>query len=209
METISRTDVPPDDDRDPRDDDPHWLEQPWYRTTAGRATVLADVALTAILVLATAVRLDVDPATLAWLPTVVPAADLPHIPWFVYVFSLLGALGFVFTALIDDFRSSTMALFEYNLRLPAALPLGAGIYLLSGTLLGETNQSAPLVIGLVFLSGLYVNLAYKQLGALARRFLPDVVDRRNDDDSLARTGSRTTPAGENGSTADSTQDDGP
>ena len=112
-------------------------------------------------------------------------AVLPGVPWFVYVFSVLGALGFVFTALIDDFRSSTLELLQYNLRVPAALPLGAGIFLFSGVLLNGAD-SGPLVVALVFLSGLYVNLAYKQLGALARRFLPDTSEDRVDETARAR-----------------------
>ena len=138
----------------------------WYRSVAGIAIVLADVLLTVVLVLWTIVRFDpslVDPS----------AGALGGIPLYVYVFGALGALGFVFTALVEDFHSSTFELVRYNLRLPAALPLGVGVFLFSGIILGEASPEAPLVLGLVFLSGLYVNLAYKRLGALARRLLPD------------------------------------
>ncbi|MDZ7731403.1 MAG: hypothetical protein U5K37_11605 [Natrialbaceae archaeon] len=45
-----------------------------------------------------------------------------------------------------------------------------GMYLLADVLVGDT--SGPLLVGIVFLTGLYVNLAYERLGALAKRLLP-------------------------------------
>jgi len=104
------------------------------------------------------------------------------VPPFVPLFSVLGALGFVFTALTERFDAAVGTLVRYNLRLPAALPLGVGVYLLSDIVLGQSAADAPLVAGVVFLSGLYVNLAYERLGALARRLLPTGGGRRGSGD---------------------------
>ena len=147
-----------------RDAERGWLVGPWYRSGVGIGVVVADVLLTLSLGGVTIVGLD---------GTGVASGPPPGIvPWYVYAFSVLGALGFVFTALIEEFGRSTFEVLHYNFRLPAALPLGVGIYLFSDILLGETTADVPLVVGLVFLSGMYVNLAYRQLGALARRLLP-------------------------------------
>ena len=141
-----------------------WLTGPWYRSAAGIGVVLADVLLTLFLGGVTVVGVDGTGVASG------PFAGI--VPWYVYAFSVLGALGFVFTALIEEFDRSTFEVIHYNFRIPAALPLGVGIYLFSDILLGEATADVPLVVGLVFLSGMYVNLAYRQLGALARRLLP-------------------------------------
>ncbi|WP_281194615.1 hypothetical protein [Halorubrum sp. F4] len=138
-----------------------WLDRTWYRSKAGVSIVALDVLATAALVV------------LAVLDVVDLSVDSGRIvPPYVPVFSLLGALGFVFTALIDDFDSPVGKVLRYNFRLPAALPLGIGIFLLSEVVIGEAATDDTLVVGSVFLAGLYVNLAYKRLGALARRLLP-------------------------------------
>lgn len=142
-----------------------WLTTPWYRSGWGIGIVVFDVLLTLALVAATARQWTSAFADLSSVP-------LGVVPWYIYVFSVLGALGFVFTTLIEDFHSEAADVLKYNFRLPAALPLGAGIFLLSDVALGEATQAGPVIVGTVFLSGLYVNLAYKRLGALARRLLP-------------------------------------
>lgn len=166
-------------------------EEPWFRTRIGLATIGLDVALTVALALATA-GVFVD-----W------TVDLgaTGVPLAVYAFSLLGALGFVFTALVERFDTDTARVLRYNLRLPAALPLGAGVFVLSETILGPAASPA-LVIGLVFLSGLYVNLAYKRLGALARRLLPS--PRAESD----RTGERSPAVRPRTTTASASRADG-
>ncbi|WP_096394684.1 hypothetical protein [Halorubrum trapanicum] len=142
-----------------------WLARTWYRSRLGTAVVAVDVLLTAVFAGAASVAIDAPFAGIGGLgPGIVP----PFVP----LFSLLGALGFVFTALVERFDASVGRLLRYNLRLPAALPLGVGIYLLSDLVLGQGVDDVPLVVGTVFLSGLYVNLAYKRLAALARRLLP-------------------------------------
>lgn len=146
------------------DTESDWLNGLWYGSSVGISVILTDVLLTIVLVGATTVKLGGTPVDMGLPPGLVP--------WHIYAFSILGALGFVFTALIDDFDRSAFEVIHYNFRLPAALPLGVGIYLFSGILLGDAVENGPLVFGLVFLSGMYVNIAYRQLGALARRLLP-------------------------------------
>jgi hypothetical protein len=141
------------------------LARPWYRSRVGIALLGGDVLLTVGVVAAASVA-AVESAALA------DRVAGGIVPVSVPLFSLLGALGFVFTALTERFDASVGKLARYNLRLPAALPLGVGVYLLSDVVLGSAVDDVPLVVGVVFLSGLYVNLAYKRLGALARRLLP-------------------------------------
>ncbi|QWC18697.1 hypothetical protein [Halorubrum sp. 2020YC2] len=141
------------------------LDRIWYRSRLGVAVIVLDVLLTVALVAAASVAVGAPFVAVDGLASgIVP----PSVP----LFSLLGALGFVFTALIERFDASVGTLVRYNFRLPAALPLGVGIYLLSDVVLGQGVDDVPLVVGVVFLSGLYVNLAYKRLGALGRRLLP-------------------------------------
>ena len=142
-----------------------WLERTWYRSGVGIAVVAGDLLLAVVLAAAAVVVSDGGA-----LGAETVAAGI--VPPYVHVFSLLGAVGFVFTALIEAFDSSAGTVLRYNVRLPAALPLGVGIFLLSEVILGEAATDATLVAGVVFLAGLYVNLAYKRLGALARRLLP-------------------------------------
>ncbi|MFC7187363.1 hypothetical protein [Halorubrum yunnanense] len=154
----------------PGADDRAWLARAWYRSRLGIVIVAVDVLLTVTLTAAASVNVGAQYAGIDGLgPGIVP----PFVP----LFSLLGGLGFVSTALIERFDASVGRLLQYNLRLPAALPLGVGVYLLSDLVLGQGVDDVPLVVGVVFLSGLYVNLAYKRLGALARRLLPAGSDR--------------------------------
>lgn len=140
------------------------LSETWYRSPIGVGAVAFDVLLTLVLAYVT---------TREWNGAFEGLDDVPIgvIPWYVYVFSVLGALGYVFTTLVDDFDRETSKLLWYNLRLPAALPLGGGVFLLSDVMLEDLSQAGPLVVGTAFLAGLYVNLAYERLGALAERLL--------------------------------------
>lgn len=147
------------------DGEPSRFDRTWYRSPLGIAVIAVDLLLTVALAAAASLAID---APLAGVDRVSPGVVPPSVP----LFSLLGALGFVFTTLIERFDVSVGTLVRYNFRLPAALPLGVGIYLLSDVVLGQGVDDVPLVVGVVFLSGLYVNLAYKRLGALARRLLP-------------------------------------
>lgn len=158
------------------EDDREWHPKMWYRTTLGRAIFLFDVLLVSVLVVSTTVFFtDIleDP---------LPSLD-GGVPGYIYVLALLGALGYVFTTLTDDFHRSTGKLIQYNLRLPAALPLAVGIFLFSELILADAAASPAILGGLAFLTGLYVNLAYVQLGALAMRLLPGGRDEENEDGS--------------------------
>lgn len=163
--TNAEYETAPDTDREAApNDERSWLTDLWYRSGVGVGVVAGDVLLTLFLGSVTVVGIDGT--------SVASSSSAGIVPWYVYAFSVLGALGFVFTALIEELGRSTFEVLHYNFRLPAALPLGVGIYLFSDILLGEVAADVPLVVGLVFLSGMYVNLAYRQLGALARRLLP-------------------------------------
>ena len=173
-----------------------WLERTWYRSGVGIAVVAGDLLLAVVLAAAAVVVSDGGA-----LGAETVAAGI--VPPYVHVFSLLGALGFVFTALIEAFDCSVGTVLRYTLRLPAALPLGVGIFLLSEVILGEAAVDATLVAGVVFLTGLYVNLAYKRLGALARRLLPGSggTGGADGDASAESTDSDGSEAGENDETA--------
>lgn len=158
----SRPDREPNDDEDVADgDELEWSDRTWYRSKLGIAVIAVDF-LSAAALAGVTVTVGVDLA----------AGSSRTVPPAVHVFGLLGALGFVFTALIDDFDATVGDVLRYNFRLPAALPLGVGVFLLSEVVLGDAATDDALVFGTVFLAGLYVNLAYKRLGALARRLLP-------------------------------------
>ncbi|WP_066411625.1 hypothetical protein [Halorubrum aethiopicum] len=164
-------------------DGPEWLDRTWYRSGVGIAIAVGDLLLTVVLVAAATVTYDGSFAGVADL-----SAGL--VPPYVPVFSLLGALGFVFTTLIERFDGSAGRLLRYNFHLLAALPLGIGVFLLSDVVLGEAATNDALVAGTVFLAGLYVNLAYKRLGALARRLLPGGRSDGNDTDADGGSGSK-------------------
>ena len=173
-----------------------WLERTWYRSGVGIGVVVGNLLLTVVLAAAAVVVSDGGA-----LGAETVAAGI--VPPYVHVFSLLGAVGFVFTALIEAFDSSAGTVLRYNVRLPAALPLGVGIFLLSEVILGEAATDATLVAGVVFLAGLYVNLAYKRLGALARRLLPGSggTGGADGDASAESTDGDASGAGENDETA--------
>ncbi len=105
-----------------------------------------------------------------------PPVD-PPIPPAVYLYSTMGALGYAFTKLITkmgDLKRWATAdqLLSMALRVPAAWVLAAGVFLLSGVLIsGDVPVDGRFVAGLSFLVGLYVNVAFKALGALADRLL--------------------------------------
>lgn len=164
---------PPDDgpEGDPPDDaeDGASLSTTWYRSRLGIGVVLFHLALTVALVVGTSIRVGTD---LDGLLTVVEEATQGAVPWPVYVFCVLGALGYVFTTLVDDFERDTIDLLQYSLRVPAALPLAGGVYLLSDVLLANVDGGQHLVVGAAFLTGLYVNRAYQGLSTVADRIFP-------------------------------------
>lgn len=84
----------------------------------------------------------------------------------------------MFTSVLDDYDSDRKKVFEAGLRIPAALLLSAGVYLLASLMVPDVAASADgtqqtqlgrqtLAAGLAFLVGLYVKLTLRALGAVA------------------------------------------
>jgi hypothetical protein len=100
--------------------------------------------------------------------TVVPNLG-ETVPAMVYVYAFLGAGAYAVTSLAFNPKESIVETYRLTYRMVGALPLAAGVYLLSRQLgVGPTETSVPLV-GVVFLSGLYVRLTLRRLGDLAER----------------------------------------
>ncbi|MEF8828153.1 MAG: hypothetical protein V5A38_10005 [Halolamina sp.] len=99
------------------------------------------------------------------------------VPFYIYLYASLGALGYIFTKLMIDVESYDQTteigrLIELGMRIPLAWVLGAGTYLLANPLLGSAAPtSSQFTAGFAFLVGLYVNVAMKSLGDLADRLL--------------------------------------
>ncbi|MEF8780378.1 MAG: hypothetical protein V5A46_06845, partial [Haloferacaceae archaeon] len=139
--------------------------------------------------------------------------DPVAVPGFVYVYSSLGALGYVFTRLItqlDEFVEwgDVDRLAEMGLRIPAAWILAAGVYLFLPVFAPESNgdNTAWFAAGLSFLVGLYVNVAFKSLGGLAVRLLGRTADQGSEG-SKSSTGSekpKSSAASEGASSSSST-----
>lgn len=97
------------------------------------------------------------------------------VPFYIYLYASMGALGYIFTKLMIDVESYDQTtelgrLIELGMRIPLAWVLGAGTYLLADPLLGGSDPS-QYTAGVAFLVGLYVNVAMKSLGDLADRLL--------------------------------------
>ncbi|WP_255149196.1 hypothetical protein [Halorarius halobius] len=148
----------------------------WYRSPAVVATLVVDVLVLIVVAAGTTTlfRGALPDGLLTALDTG-NAFDVA-VPWQVYAFGVLGAFGFVFTALIREFDRTPLTVVQYHLRVPAAIPLSTGTYLLADLILGGAESTPALVAGLAFVSGLYVNLAYERLAALAERLLPERED---------------------------------
>lgn len=183
--------------------------------------VVTLTALTSLLVLATS-RVPARPGALpTFLETLSVASVVPIVPPFVYVYALLGGLGYVFTRMYKT-DTADWRLFQWSVRLIAALPVAVGTYLLVGLVLPETvveqaaeasgdsglvgNGPRRVVAGVAFVSGLFVDTAYDRLDAVAHRLLTsgsgsgdtgtDGDDSDTSDDSEAAD--TTDRAGENG-----------
>ena len=99
-----------------------------------------------------------------------------EIPAHVYVFGLLGAMVYVFTALAYQFGDEA-PLYKILSRAAAGLPLAAGVFLLAfafpvpieETTLPPTYERV--VAGLAFIAGLYVSMTLKAIGGVAERLL--------------------------------------
>lgn len=140
----------------------------WYRTGWGIAIAAVDTVLLAAVVVGTTGLLADVLGFVGLEPDTLQVTVRAH----VYVFGVLGALGFVFMALVRDFDREFLDLARVNLRIPAAAPLAAGMFLLTDQFLGSLD-SPELVAGVALLTGLFVDLAYKRIDALAHRLLPE------------------------------------
>lgn len=133
-------------------------DQPWFQNRRGRGLVLLYLVFTLV-----GVGLSVgwgDGLSLS-IPSEVT------VPSFVYLYGFLGALAYAFTSLLTEFDKPTRDLLQVGLRIPAALLLATGVYLLAAFFVSD--PSTRVVAGLSFLVGLYVKLTLEALGSLARR----------------------------------------
>jgi len=153
---------------------------PWYRSSSAVALLVVDMLILAAAAAGT--TLLVSDAAPGWLSS---GHDFSvPVPWEVYAFSVLGAFGYVFTAFVVDFDRTPADVLEYQFHVIAAVPLGAGVYLLAALLLGAGTDGTVvvndrLVAGLAFIAGLYVKLTYRRIGAAAERLLPEESSREN------------------------------
>jgi len=103
------------------------------------------------------------------LPFVPPVAE--PVPSYVYLYALLGSLGYLFTTLFREFDRSLLSLLQNGIRVPAALLLAAGLYMFSFLFTDSATTATGLISGLAFLVGLYVNVALVTLDTIASRVL--------------------------------------
>lgn len=132
-------------------------------TSATRTALREFIPIALILV---AVDLSTDGVILGHFE-VIPNLKYP-IPADVYVYAFLGAGAYAVTSLAFNPKQSIVETYHLTYRLIGALPLGAGIFILSELLVSQSDVPVP-VVGLVFLSGLYVRLALRRLGDVAER----------------------------------------
>ncbi|KAA9396524.1 hypothetical protein Har1130_17870 [Haloarcula sp. CBA1130] len=100
----------------------------------------------------------------------VPSVTVP-VPSYVYLYALLGSLGYLFTTLFKEFDRNTLSLVQKGIRIPAALLLAAGFYMFSFLFITGESTATGLISGLAFLVGLYVNVALVTLDTIASRVL--------------------------------------
>ena len=94
----------------------------------------------------------------------------------VYVFAFLGAGAYAMTSLAFNPKESITETYRLVYRMVGALPIGAGVFLLAEAL--ELADATVPVVGVAFLSGLYVRLALRRLGDLAERLYGAEEDAR-------------------------------
>lgn len=90
------------------------------------------------------------------------------VPGHIYLFAFLGAGAYAVTSLAFNPKESIIETYRLTYRLIGALPLAAGVYLLSDLLVDASTVPVP-VAGLAFLSGLYIRLTLRRLGDVAER----------------------------------------
>lgn len=128
----------------------------WYTGWPGKllfglALLLAFVVLGVIL--------EDGPATGA-------CGDLPcfRVPFDVYLYAVMGGVGYVFTKLFVDVERSRRSIYESSVRILAGVFLAIGFWVL-------TNPVEGAVAAIAFLVGLYLNVAVVRFDALAEEVL--------------------------------------
>lgn len=142
-------------------------EPSWSRLNWAIIAIFSALTIVGIVLAMGAVEAFVEPA---------PESGLVTIPLYIYLYSGLGALGYIFTKLMVQLDRYT----EWNnveelvgmvMRIPAAWILATGIFLLLNEIGQPGSDGAQFAAGVAFLVGLYVNVAMKGLGSLADRIL--------------------------------------
>lgn len=143
-------------------------EPPWYRTNRGIAVVVLYAVLTLLAItLSTEPRLPMGDSYLDVSDANGPSTAIPPA---IYLYGFLGAMAYAFTSVVGKFERGPTGVARVGLRVLAALPLAAGVFLLAGAL-GIEAPDGRLLAGMAFLVGLYVSLTLKALGGLAERLL--------------------------------------
>lgn len=94
----------------------------------------------------------------------------------LYLYTMLGALGYIFGTLTENPDASPLGVFHIGLRIPAALLVTTGVFLFSSTLgfelqnTGVTDERT--LAGMAFLVGLFVDHALRSLRAISSRLYP-------------------------------------
>lgn len=194
--------MPEDTDEGP--DTPEWCENHWLNHPVGWGLVVLDIVLV-ILVTGYLVRtapdsLASDPLSLVYLADDggVTGASFEVTRLNVVLFTILGALGYVFTPIYKRLDRSVEEILKYNLRIPGAVPIGYGAFLLSDFLL---QNGAFSTLALNFLAGLYVNIFYDRFGAIADALLP------SDGEEIAKTDDGDTAETDEAGTTETEHDD--
>jgi hypothetical protein len=93
------------------------------------------------------------------------------IPPHIYLYAYLGAITYAFTTLVVNPETDTKSLVQIGARIPAALLLVTGVYLL-GSWLEVIPKEPREIAGIAFLVGLFVKHALKGLTAISARLYP-------------------------------------
>lgn len=120
-----------------------------------------------ILLILVAVDISTDGVVLGQF-VVLPSKPPHAVPAEIYVFAFLGAGAYAVTSLAFNPKQSIIETYRLTYRLIGALPLAAGVYLLSDLVVDASTVPVP-VAGLAFLTGLYVRLTLRRLGDVADR----------------------------------------
>ena len=111
-----------------------WVAQDWHKSRRAQVLVLADVLLIVVVSFGMVEISDDSVAILQGNPPTLDAGPLTAI-----LAAVLGATAYVFTSLATDFDRRAGKILQMNLRIPAAIPIGLGVFLLSDFLLGDVG----------------------------------------------------------------------